>query len=103
MVEWTPDSKTIWNPHTDSYVYLDETDGTITTNSINEPDTDWEVITQLNDLEVQQDDDDLIEDNFIEDVSWMCMNDTIETWTTTDTGAKTSTRIRYQSRPVVVY
>ena len=63
---------------------------------------DWEVMTEVNELEEQEDDDDLFGENFHEDVSWMCMNDTIETWTITETGAKTSTRCRYQSKPVLV-
>ena len=42
-------------------------------------------------------------DNYVEDVSWMSMTETTETWTICETGAKNSTRIRYQSRPVVVY
>ena len=48
------------------YVYNEEA---LTTNSINEPDTDWEVIPSLHDLEVKEDDDDCIGDNYVEDVS----------------------------------
>ena len=100
IVEWTTDSKTMWDAQTDCYVYKEEA---LTTNCINELDTDWEVIPSLHDLEVQEDDDDCIGDDYVEDVSWMSMTETTETWTICDTGAKNSTRIRYQSRPVVVY
>ena len=99
-VEWTPDSKTIWNSHTDCYEYTDEARST---NFINEPDMDWEVMTEVHELEEQEADDDLFGENFHEDVSWMCMNDAIETWTISETGAKTSTRCRYQSKPVLVF
>ena len=100
VVEWTPYSKTIWNSHTDCYEYTDEARRTT---FINEPDMDWELMTEVNELAEQEDDDDLFGENFHEDISWICMNDTIETWTITETGAKTSTRCRYQSKPVLVY
>ena len=59
-------------------------------------------MTPENDLQVLEDDDDFFLEDYTEDVSWMGITEMLESWSITDTGHKTSTRIRYQNRPVVV-
>ena len=98
IVDWTPDSKTGWNPLNDCY----ESTVDVCTEGCIELDTDWEVMTPENDLQVQEDDDDLCLEDYTEDVSWMGSTEMLESWSITDTGHRTSTRIRYQNRPVVV-
>ena len=98
LVDWTPDSKTGWNPLHDCYEFTVD----VCTEGCIELDTDWEVMTPENDLQVQEDDDDFFVEDYTEDVSWMGSTEMLESWSITDTGHKTSTRIRFKNRPAIV-
>ncbi len=73
----------------------------ICNNDLYEPDTEWDITTALNELKIEEDDGNFFVANFTEDISWMDMTATLDTWTVTEAGFKTSTRIRYQNRPVL--
>jgi hypothetical protein len=98
LVDWTPDSKTVWDSLRDCYVYKDDV-GTVHCVDL---DTDWEVITIDNAKQLEEDDDDFCLEDFTEDVSWMASNVTVESWSITEAGLKTSTRIRFKNRPAIV-
>ena len=97
-MDWTPDSKTVWDSVRDCYVYKDDV-GTVHCVDL---DTDLEVMTIDNAKQLEEDDDDFCLEDFTEDVSWMASNVTVESWSITEAGLKTSTRIRFKNRPVIV-
>ena len=98
LVDWTPDSKTVWDSVRDCYVYKDDV-GTVHCVDL---DTDWEVMTIDNAMQLEEDEDDFCLEDFTEDVSWMASNVTVESWSITEAGLKTSTRIRFKNRPAIV-
>ena len=105
--DWTEeDMKIEWCEATDRYIDRKE----LLHEVVPDSDSDWDIEDCLNEKRPRFDDDmsdrsdtddDFYSDNDIEDVSWMKCSVGESTWKVSDKGVRTSTRQRYQQRPLI--
>lgn len=102
-VQWTTDSKTMWNTSQQCYEFNYD----VVIDCTYDSDTEWVPVIVLDGVEVElsdasdSDEDEAVWGNLTEDYSWMVNTELMYTWTVTEAGSKYSKRTRYQNRPVL--
>jgi len=107
LCDWTEeDMKIEWCEDTECYIDSKEPLHAV----ISDSDSDWDLEDLLNDTTSRLDqemsdrsdtDDDYYSDNDSEDYTWIECCVAKPTWKVTDEGVRTSTRLRYQQRPLL--